>query len=131
MNRDNPKWKIIELSIREPNQIVQINHKLPSYIKQVKGIYVSVKDVLAIPNLSKIYDIGRLSLWFNSRQMHSVYCSVDYSEEPLDKFEPTKLNQSISTHQAITGFYIDKAKTKAESGTFMPYTILIYLQCYA
>jgi hypothetical protein len=55
---------------------------------------------------------------------------VDYCEKPLDKFEPMQLDSSLEANQNITGYYLDKAKTKGTSGLFQPYTILIYLMCH-
>ena len=128
-NNKNPKWKIIQLEIKEALEIYQIDYKLPKDIQSVKGIYFSIKEILSL-NYENRKQVGELSLLFNSRQEHPLHYTIDYTMELPDKFEPMKLDSQIEANQNITGFYIDNALTVNDTGRMIPYTVLIYLECY-
>lgn len=124
-----PSWKIIQFDVKEPNDIIRIDGKLPSHLNKCTGIYFSVKNYLNT-DIEKLSEIGEISLQFNARKIHPVHDTIGYSKIPTVKRpEFKKLAAKLLPNQPITGFYLDCGKTLDMAGKFIPYTVNIYFEC--
>ncbi len=128
MNMDNMKLKIFKVEIAEENQIIPIDFKLPNNISRCIGIYISVKEYLAIDK-EEISPLGELSLMFNAKAVHPLHITAEYTKDLLHKKDFLELDCKIEANTNITGFYSDYGNTKEGEKRFLPYTLQIYMMC--
>lgn len=126
--KPNIKWEIIKIRVKDENQIIPIDFKLANDIEQCKGIHLSIKE-LSDTGKNFIPQVGELSLSINAKQEHPLHLSTEYNIDFQSKKESLKLNLEIEPNKNITGFYLDNAKIKNRDNIFLPYTLLIYLEC--
>ncbi|MBU0487422.1 MAG: hypothetical protein KKA07_07670 [Bacteroidetes bacterium] len=126
---NRPRWKIIQFSVNESNQIIRIDGKLPAHLTECTGVYFSVKTQLDTLE-TEIAEIGEISLLFNARKSHPIHDTIGFSKVPTGT-RPVfkKMAAKLLPNQPITGFYLDYGKTTNRFGNFLPYTINIYFEC--
>lgn len=127
--KTTPHWKIIQLNVNEPFEVIQIDTKLSAHLAKCRGILASVKNFLNT-ELSEIPEVGEISLRFNSRKTHPLYSTIRYTKVHTGKRpEFSKLAQPLNANQPVTGFYLDYGKAVDRRGRFLPYTVNIYFEC--
>lgn len=127
---DFRRYFILPVRVTKKGQIISIDQPLPSHITRCLGILATVKDFLAIDH--EIQHIGEFSLMINSAEVHLVHFVVGYSNLPIKKdndFLPVQ--EQINPGTRISGFYLDAGTATDDKGTFLPYTVNIYLNCKA
>lgn len=110
----------------------KIEHKLPSYIKHLEGIFISASGtfvpipVLEVPGeLPSTMLDGFISLNFNGESLKSFHSPVINSNKLEDCSQPFPFHETIKPNSYMQGYYIASEPTVAEDR--QPGTISIYL----
>lgn len=103
----------------EASGFIKIEHKLPKYIRQLKGICVTVniQDGTGEPLTA-----GFISLNFNGQSLKCFHSPVVVSDLVNDCSLPYPLDEAIFSNSFVQGYF--KAFTGED---WFPYTITIYL----
>lgn len=96
---------------------LKIEHKLPSYIKELKGIFVSTDCISNATHLD-----GLISLNFNGQSFKSFQSFVYKVVQFRDCSHPKTFDEIILPNSFLQGFYYDLTNTKD-----FPYTLSIYI----
>lgn len=127
---DFRRYFILPVKVTRKGQIVSIDQSVPAHINGCVGILATVKDFLETGH--EIQHVGEFSLMLNSAEVHPIHYSVGYSNLPLKKdnhFLPVE--EQINPGTRISGFYHDAGTATDDKGSFLPYTVNIYLDCKA
>ena len=108
---------VIPLSVNI-NGYMKIEHKLPAYVQNLKGIFVSVSC-----KTSAGRNAGFLFLSFNGNTLKNIQLPIIRTNLLLDCSHPLPLDEIIQPNSFVQGFYYDT--TNGASG--YPYTLSIYL----
>lgn len=115
-NFSETRCYVIALQV-EKNGFLKIEHKIPSYVKELKGIFVSTNCTTNPTHLD-----GLISLNFNGQSFKS-YQSFIYKINHLDDCShPQPFDDTLLPNSFMQGFYYDLTQTKT-----YPYTLSIYL----
>lgn len=96
----------------------KIDHKLPSYITKLKGIFVSV-DCRASQSIMT----GGLTLNFNGQALKNFQIAVPRTRIIKDCSHPITFDEVIKPNSIMQGYYFDLANLPDG----YPYTLSIYL----
>lgn len=115
-NFSKTRCYVIVLKVTK-NGFLKIEHKLPSYIKELKGVFVSTDCTTNVSHLD-----GLISLNFNGQSFKSFQAFVYKVVQFRDCSHPQIFNEILLPNSFLQGFYYDLTNTKN-----FPYTIRIYL----
>ncbi|HSH64398.1 MAG TPA: hypothetical protein VLB84_01050 [Bacteroidia bacterium] len=105
-------------TIDTPDGYHVLEHKLPSYVQRLKGIFITVNDTVNPPSLPE----GFVSLNFNGQTLRifrqTVY-STFFSENTS---RPFPFNEELVPNSYMQGYYQDYLSEKT-----MPYQLRVYL----
>lgn len=107
---------VIKLAIKHPGS-TKIEYKLPAYIKQLKGIYISLACTQQQVKIG-----GYISLNFNGNALKCFNNLVFVSKVLDDWSKPLPLNEQLKPNSFMQGYYFG-----FESLTDVQYSISIYL----
>jgi hypothetical protein len=117
-NLSTTRCYVAVFTVNEPGGFLTIDHKLPSYVQNLKGIYVSVDDIVNPATLVE----GFISLNFNGQSLkifqHSI-TSTYYSENTS---RPFPFDEQLVPNSYMQGFYQDFYSEKT-----LPYQLRVYL----
>jgi len=126
--RQDISWKIIKLYIKDPNEIINIEEKLPAHIEEINSI-----NILCVPTfvVEKNYpQIGEISLSFNNSKEQLIHCNTSFSKAlPNNSNQSLKINALILNNSIITGYYRDNGTFKNQREVFIPYHLKILMEC--
>lgn len=108
---------VIPLSVNI-NGYMKIEHKLPEYVQNLKGIFVSVSC-----QTSASRNAGFLFLSFNGSVLKNIQLPIIRTNLLRDCSHPLHLDEIIKPNSFVQGFYYDA--TGGVGG--YPYTLNIYL----
>lgn len=115
-NFSSTRCYVFELLV-EKQGFLKIEHNLPTYIKQMKGVFVSTNCIDSINHLS-----GIISMNFNGQAFKS-FQSVVYKNNHLDDCShPNTFDETILPNSFIQGFYYDLTSTNN-----YPYSVKVYI----
>lgn len=99
---------------------VKIEHKLPEYIKTLKGVFVSVDCKRSLNPLA-----GMLIMNFNDQLFKNFQLPIIRTNLYLDSdhSKPIPFNEAILPNSFLQGFYYDSVNMLSE----YPYNLKIYL----
>lgn len=101
----------------EKKGFLKIEHKLPSFIQQLKGIFVSSNCVTGIGQIA-----GLISMNFNGQAFKSFQFPVYKTNHLEDCSHPNEFNDTLLPNSFIQGFYYDLTETKV-----FPYEVHVYV----
>ncbi len=100
------------------NGYLKIDEKLPGFIKNIKGIFVSVSCPLSQTKFA-----GFLTLNFNGQALKSFQSAIIRTALLKDCSHPTRFDETIIPNSRMQGYYYDTINTVFG----YPYTLSIYL----
>ena len=105
-------------TIDTPDGYHSLEHKLPSYVQQLKGIFVSVDDTINPPSLPE----GVVSLNFNGQTLR-IFRQTIYSDFfSENNSRPFPFSEELIPNSYMQGYYLDYMSEKT-----MPYHLRVYL----
>ena len=126
--KQHTSWKIIKLYIKNPNEIINIENKLPAHIEEINSI-----SILCVPTVvvEKSYSqIGEISLSFNNSKEHIIHCNTSFSKVlPNNSNQSLNINAQLLNNSIITGYYRDNGTFKNQREVFIPYHLKILMEC--
>lgn len=96
---------------------MKIEHKLPSFIKELRGVFVSTTCVDSQGHLS-----GLLSMNFNGQAFKSFQCFVYKNNHLEDCSHPFPFKDTIMPNSFLQGFYYDFTNSLN-----LPYKLTVYI----
>jgi hypothetical protein len=96
---------------------IKIEHKLPNYIKKLRGVFISTTYRSA-----QIKHVGIISLNFNGQAFKSFQLPVPETAHQYATAQPLELNETILPNSFLQGYFYGIA-----SAAGRPYRISIYL----
>lgn len=124
----NLKWKKQQISITEANQLIQLDFHLPSDVKKVRGVLITINDDLSSVN-SEILHLGELSLSFNNKNINPIHTMVSYYKNPNNKKQSLLLDIEVEKGQIVSGYFIDNGKSITREDVHLNYSVNVYLEC--
>ena len=114
------RWVIIPLTVKA-NEVLQIEHRLPSNVFHCTGVTISISGLMGYYISAKL---GELSLSFNNRAIQPVNLPASWIpyRKKLDDIL-FKLEQHLEGGTRVTGYF--------QNITPLDYNVQIYLQCVA
>lgn len=107
---------IIVLDLDGDNYI-KIEHKLPNYIKKLRGVFISTTF-----RSSQIKHIGIISLNFNGQALKSFQLPVPETAHQPFTSHPLELNETILPNSFLQGYFYGFHSIAGQ-----PYRVSIYL----
>lgn len=101
---------------------IKIEHKLPSYVKELKGIFVSTTNATIQGNVT-----GLISMNFNGQAFKSYQAVVYKTAELGDCSHPETFNDTLLPNSFIQGYYYGLAPTVSTKASPKGYTLTIYI----
>ena len=100
------------------NGYLKIDEKLPGFIKNIKGIFISVSCPTSATKV-----VGFITLNFNGQALKIFQTGVIRTNLLKDCSHPTTFNETIIPNSMMQGFYYDVINTPMA----YPYTLSIYI----
>lgn len=94
----------------------KIDHKLPGYVRHLKGIFFNVNTLHANSDI-----VGYLSLNFNGQALQNIQCAIPAPKLMTNNSQPLRIDEYLEAESRMQGYFYDP-KTK-----FFPYNLSIYL----
>jgi hypothetical protein len=101
---------------------VKIEHKLPNYIRHLKGIYISSSGISANDGASKI--AGHISLNFNGQSLKCFQHSFNHTIYKDDCSHPIEFKELILPNSFVQGYFFDNKLAQLFK---RPFKLSIYL----
>jgi hypothetical protein len=101
------------------NALLKIEHKLPSYIKTIRGIYVT--NTYRTLSLQQKNHVGILSLNFNGNAFKSFHLPLPNTNIQPEVSNPLELYERIEPNSYLQGYFYGL------KSLLNPYRISIYL----
>lgn len=95
---------------------MKIEHKLPSYIQQIKHLLV-----IGAASSDK-HTIGLVSLNFNGHAYKTLHRAIPRIKPGMDCPAPYPFDEDIQANSFLQGYYYDISKAKS-----FPYSLTIYI----
>jgi hypothetical protein len=95
-----------------------LEHKLPSYVQQLRGIFVSVDDTGNPPSMPE----GVVSLNFNGQTLRNFRQTVMSTFHSENTSRPFPFKEELIPNSYLQGYYLDYMSEKT-----MPYQLRVYL----
>lgn len=108
---------VIVVDLEWYNNYIKIEHKLPNYIKKLRGVFISTNY-----QNEEVKHIGLISLNFNGQAFKSFQLPVPETAHQILTAHPLELNETILPNSFLQGYFYGLHNTDGR-----PYRISIYL----
>jgi hypothetical protein len=119
------RYNILRFQVESSGQTIQINHKIPAYLKRCTGILI--KHTKGLKPESFLCEIGWLNLQFNSLKENALAAVVACPavNEVNDRYDFQTLEITLKPGALVSGIYTDTTPITS----FFPYSISVYFRC--